>query len=202
MAISLDGRAASVTQAVEERYNRLKSLQVGFSESVSYNGRGVLRARRQERGTLYLQRPRKMRWEYTKPAGKLFVSDGKMFYLYSPNSNQVQRIPPKQAEDLRAPLAFLLGKLDFQKEFGQIVTRASEAGIELTAAARTPQDPFTDTVFTIDPRTFEIRRIVVNGQDGLVTEFQFSGETVNPSLEARLFVFQAPPGAEIVEAGR
>jgi outer membrane lipoprotein carrier protein len=189
---------ASVPQAVEKHYNTLRSLKAQFEESVSASAARA--PRRQERGTVYLLRPRKMRWEYSDPPGKLFVSDGKMFYLYSPNSNQVQKIPPKQAEDLRAPLAFLLGKLDFQKEFGKILVQSTPEGILLTADAKGDQDPYTQVVFTIAPQNFEIRRIVVNGQDGLITTFTFSGEIDNPPLQAALLSFQPPPGAEVVEA--
>jgi outer membrane lipoprotein carrier protein len=203
LGAAIPGWSKSVPQAVEDRYNHLRSLKVEFEESVSYAGQqGTSKTRRQERGTLYLLRPGKMRWEYSDPAGKLFVSDGKMFYLYSPNSNQVQRIKPKQTDDLRAPLAFLLGKLDFQKEFGKITTRNTQEGIELTAQARSPQESYSQAVFTIDPQSYEIRRIRVDGQDGLVTEFVFSREALNISFPSSLFEFHAPPGAEVVEPGR
>ncbi len=188
----------SVTAAVQDRYNRIHSLQAEFQETLSYDGR----TRRQERGTLYLLRPRKMRWDYKEPAGKMFVSDGKMFYLYSPNSNQFQKIKPKEIEDLRAPLAFLLGKLDFQKEFGQLSVKSTPEAIELKAGPRSPQEGYNQAVFTFDPKTYQIRRIVIDGQDGLTTEFLFSGETLNPPLEARLFQFQPPAGAEPVETVR
>lgn len=188
--------AQPVTRAVEDRYNRLRTLRVEFEEKVSYGGR----TRREERGTLYLLRPGKMRWEYSHPAGKLFVADGKMYYLYSPNSNQVQRIQPKEAADWRAPLAFLLGRLDFSKEFGPITVRTTADGIELEAPARSDREPFTRAVFHVTPKTFEIRRIQVTGQDGMVTEFGFRGEQVNPPLEGKLFRFDAPAGAEIVDA--
>ena len=190
--------AKSVPESVEDRYNNIHSLKVEFEESVSYSGR----SRRQERGTLYLLRPGKMRWEYSEPAGKLFVSDGKMLYLYSPNSNQVQRLKPKETEDLRAPLAFLLGKLNFQKEFGKLTTSATGDSIELTAQARSDQESYNQAVFTIDPQSYQIRRIRVEGQDGVVTEFVFTSETLNAPVTGALFQFHAPPGAEIVEAGR
>lgn len=201
MLLAVAARADSVTQAIEKRYNNLRTLKAQFEEKI-YPAEAANRVRRQERGTLYLLHPRKMRWDYADPAGKLFVSDGKMFYLYDPNSNQVQKIPPKQAEDLRAPLAFLLGKLDFQKEFGRITTRPAPDAIELTAEARSDKDVFTKAVFTIAPQTYQIRRILVYGQDGLVTDFAFANEVTNAPLEARLFEFRAPPGAEIVEAER
>ena len=190
--------AKSVPESVEDRYNNIRSLKVEFEESVSYSGRN----RRRERGTLYLLRPGKMRWEYSEPAGKLFVSDGKMLYLYSPNSNQVQRLKPKETEDLRAPLAFLLGKLNFQKEFGKLTTSTTGDAVELTAQARSTQESYNQAVFTVDAQSYQIRRIRVEGQDGAVTEFVFTGEALNAPVTGALFQFHPPPGAEIVEAGR
>ncbi len=195
-AATPDVPLAAVPKAVEKRYNNLRSLKAGFVETVSYSGRN----RRQESGTLYLLRPGRMRWEYTQPAGKLFVADGKMFHLYSPNSNQVQRIKPRQSDDLRAPLAFLLGRLDFSEEFGKLTLRNTADGIELIAEPRTGREVFARVAFTIASQTYEIRRIVVTGQDGMLTEFLFSGEVANPRLEASLFRFEAPPGAEVMEA--
>ena len=75
------------------------------------------RPRKSESGELTLRKPGRMRWDYTAPAGKLFLSDGKQVYLYTPDSNRVERMPLKESDDMRAPLAFLLGKLDFAKEF-------------------------------------------------------------------------------------
>ena len=64
-----------------------------------------------------LRKPGRMRWDYSEPSGKLFLSDGKDVYLYTPDANRVEKTKLKASEDMRAPLAFLLGKLDFSKEF-------------------------------------------------------------------------------------
>ena len=60
-------------RAVDEHYNHLRSLQTDFTEI--YRGAG---AERSESGTLWLKKPRKMRWEYRSPREKLFVSDGRL----------------------------------------------------------------------------------------------------------------------------
>ncbi len=67
---------------------------------------------RTESGTLLLLKPGRMRWDYTKPAGKLFPSRRKIRRLVPiPKSDpQVQRIGAKELG--RSPLthcAFLLG---------------------------------------------------------------------------------------------
>lgn len=94
-------------KAVETRYNRAQTLQVVFHEA--YTGPG--RPRRTESGTLLLRKPGRMRWDYTSPQGKLFVSDGKYFWLYTPGNNQVENMKIEESDDTRAALAFLLSQL-------------------------------------------------------------------------------------------
>ena len=103
----------TLLKGVEQRYNRAKTLQVHFMESYSVQGR----ARKSESGELTLRKPGSMRWDYTAPSGKLFVSDGKDVYLYTPDAHRVEKTKLKASDDMRAPLAFLLGKLDFAKDF-------------------------------------------------------------------------------------
>src|ERR1700681_1579769 len=106
---SLDVHA--IAQAVDNRYNHLQTLQAEFTET--YRGAGIERS---ESGSLWLKKPGKMRWEYRSPKEKLFLSDGKDTWFYLPGDRQVRRIPVKQLDDLRSPLAFLLGKAKLEKE--------------------------------------------------------------------------------------
>src|SRR5207244_7299369 len=63
----------------------------------TYEG-GVLRKQITERGRLIIKKPGKMRWQYTAPEEKLFVSDGVMMYSYIPQDKQVIRssVPPDE----------------------------------------------------------------------------------------------------------
>ena len=72
---------------VENRYNRARTLEVVFYEAFTGPGQ----PRRTETGRLALRKPGRMRWDYTKPAGKLFVSDGKWMWLYTASNNQIGR---------------------------------------------------------------------------------------------------------------
>src|SRR5215469_11344510 len=100
-----------LAQAVDEHYNHLRSLQSDFTER--YRGAG---ADRIESGTLWLKKPRKMRWEYRSPQEKLFISDGSEVWFYLPADKQLRKTELKKLDDLRSPLAFLLGKTKLEKE--------------------------------------------------------------------------------------
>mgnify|MGYP001045515539 CR=1 FL=1 len=181
-------------KAVETRYNRARTLQVLFEQSYSVQGR----PRRTEAGELFLRKPGRMRWQYSSPRGKLFLSDGKFIYLYTPDDNRVEKAPLKETEDMRAPLAFLLGRLDFRRDFRRFLSRPDGADTRITAEPKSDQLPYTLVEFVVTPSR-EIRYLHVTGQDHSVMEFTFSAEKMNPPLADRLFRFTPPPGAELVE---
>ncbi|HJX01196.1 MAG TPA: outer membrane lipoprotein carrier protein LolA [Terriglobales bacterium] len=101
----------AIAAAVDAHYNHLRTLEAEFTEI--FQGSGMERT---ESGTLWLKKPGKMRWEYRSPREKLFVSDGKDAWFYVPEDRQARKESAKKLEDIRSPLAFLLGKTKLQKE--------------------------------------------------------------------------------------
>jgi outer membrane lipoprotein carrier protein len=180
-------------KGIEQRYNRAKTLQIQFTESYSVGGQ----ARKSESGDLTLRKPGRMRWDYTTPAGKLFLSDGKQVYLYTPDSHRVEKMPLKESEDMRAPLAFLLGKLDFSKEFRDFAVKPDGANFVVTAKAKTDKLPYEKIEMQVTP-DYQIQRLVVNGQDQSILAFQFAQEKLNPPVDDARFKFQMPAGATLV----
>src|SRR3954453_23860290 len=101
----------TIAANVDNHYNHLRSLEAEFTEI--YRGSGMDRT---ESGTLWLKKPGKMRWEYRSPKEKLFVSNGKDAWFYVPDDRQARKESAKKLEDIRSPLAFLLGKTKLEKE--------------------------------------------------------------------------------------
>jgi outer membrane lipoprotein carrier protein len=181
-------------KGVESRYNKAQSLQVFFHESYS----APKRPRRTESGTLRLHKPGRMRWDYTDPAGKLFLSDGKNLFLYTPANNEVEKFKMKESEDMRVPLAFLLGKLNFEKDFQGFQSRQEGDLTWVVAKPRSDNLPYTQVEFAISP-AFQIRHVKATGYDQSVMEFAFDEEKLNPSMDSKIFRFQMPAGARLVE---
>ncbi len=184
-----------ITRKVEARYNGAHTLAVDFVENYEVQGR----QRPPESGTLKLQKQGKMRWDYAKPAGKLLVSDGKSVYLYTAGDNRVEKVPVRDTEDMRAPLAFLLGHLDFKKEFGDIETGSAENGTWLDAAAKNDRLPYQKVRMLVEGDG-SIQQLKVLGRDGSSMTFAFANEKLDPHLDSDIFRFRVPPGAEVVDA--
>jgi outer membrane lipoprotein carrier protein len=192
-AFAADPSLANLLKNVENRYNKAKTLQVLFNETYTPKGKGP----RTESGLLMLRKPGRMRWEYSQPKGKLFVSDGKSLWLYTPDEKRAEQMPLKDSEDMHAPLAFLLGRLKFDKDFQNLQSRADGSSTRVTAQPKTDNLPYTSVEFVVAPDS-EIREVKVTGFDDSILDFHFDGEKVDPSLDAKLFEFKAPPGVEVV----
>ena len=142
-----------------------------------------------------------MRWQYTTPEGKLFLSDGKEVYLYTPDDHRAEKSKLKESEDMRAPLAFLLGKLNFEKEFKSFELRPDGAETWIVAQPKSANLVYSKVEFLATPQG-EIQKVNVTGQDQSTLDFTFSNEQLNPPLAASMFAFHAPPGVQVVEAER
>jgi outer membrane lipoprotein carrier protein len=195
IALPADTGLARTLRGVEYRYNRAQTLQIAFNEAYTAQGKTW----KPESGTIFLRKPGRMRWQYDIPKGKVFLSDGKFVYLITPDSNRVQKMKVKETEDMRAPLAFLLGRLHFEKDFQNFQSRQDGAVIAISAEPKSPDLAYTKVEFSVSP-DFQIRRLQVTGQDHSVHEFKFDQEQLNPPLNGKLFEFQLPPGSMLEES--
>jgi outer membrane lipoprotein carrier protein len=167
---------------------------VSFEESLTAPGR----PRRTEKGELFLRKPGRMRWEYAEPAGKLFLSDGKQVFYYNPVAKTAEKMKLKETEDMRAPLAFLLGRLDFQKDFTNFSSRSDGQNTLVVATPKSDKLPYKQVQFTVSPQR-DIRRLIVTGQDTSLLTFVFANERMNPPVKDELFRFELPDGAKWID---
>jgi len=187
-----------LARAVDDHYNHLRSLQADFTEI--YRGDG---AERVESGTLSLKKPRKMRWEYRSPKEKLFISDGEVVWFYLPAERQLRKTSVRKLNDVRSPLAFLLGKTKLENELQGLskVVDQSPLGADNILLRGIPQampGQVSEVQLEITPSD-QIVRIVLMEPDGGTTEFRFANWKENQRLSGNLFTFDPPPGVESVE---
>ncbi len=186
---------SGILNGVEKRYNHARTLQVFFEQTYDAPRRAPIN----ETGELFLRKPGRMRWEYASPKGKLFVSDGKLLWLYTPSTNRVERGKVKESDDMRAPLAFLLGKLNFGRDFKSVVLRVINGQTWITASPRKDNLMFRSVQFRVG-EDYHIDELIVVDDMNATMHFRFMSEKLNPKLPDNMFTFTPPQGAEVVEA--
>ena len=203
VAVSLSASAQapdvhSLAQAVDQHYDHLRSLRADFTET--YRGGGMERV---ESGTLWLKKPGKMRWEYRSPREKLFLCDGAEAWFYVPGERQVRKTPQRKLDDLRSPLAFLLGKTKLEKElhglsFAPDVAPVKAGDMVLRGVPNVRGDQVNQVLLEITPDNW-ISRILVEEADGSTTEYGFTNLQANVTVEDLQFRFAPPVGVEVIE---
>jgi outer membrane lipoprotein carrier protein len=207
--LALAARAANQTDdslhTLEERYRRATALQATFLERYSENGKQV----RAEAGTAYFLRPGKMRWEYQAPENNVFLVDGKTVWFYAPADHTVTRMPARNSEDWRTPIAFLTTGMKLSRICSEVAleptVKAKEAGdavyrCALRSTGRSAERENKESayfLFEVSPQS-ELSRIVVPQEGGLQIEFEFRNWQWNPVLPKSLFEFSPPMGTAIV----
>ncbi len=192
--------ARQLAARVDARYNSIKTLQADFTET--YSGGG---ARRTESGTLLLKKPGRMRWEYSSPRRKLFITDGSTAWFYVPGEAQARRTALKSLDDLRSPLRLLLGHSHLEKELKGLslapdVRPATPGGVVLRGIPVGLEDRVSQVLLECDGDGW-VRRLVMDELDGSTTEFRFSGQKENLPLNDASFRFAPPAGVEVLQGG-
>ncbi len=184
--------ALSLAKTVDAHYNHLKSLQARYTER--FQGMGMDRS---ETGALTLRKPGKMRWAYDKPAGKVFILDGRDAIAYTPGDAQAQRIPAKQLDDLRSPLRFLLGHTVLEKELDALSVASVGNEYTISGVPKGMSQRVKSFAVTVDI-SGQIHALRLEEVDGATTTFTFTDIHESIPTKDSDFAFHAPAGVTIV----
>ena len=196
-----DTTAPELAAAMQHRYDSIKDFSADFTHA--YEG-GVLRKKITERGRLLVKKPGKMRWDYTEPEIKQFVSDGLKMYSYIPQDRQVMvaSVPPD--DEAPTPALFLAGKGSFTRDFtpslvdAPATAPAGSRGLKLVPKAR--QRDYDWLVLVVDPGTLAIQGLLTVDAQGGSSSFSFRNLKENVGVADKEFVFKIPRGVDVVSA--
>jgi len=202
----LVGRAADATApelaaALQRKYDGIKDFSADFSHA--YEG-GVLHKTLTERGHLLVKKPGKMRWDYSTPETKQFVSDGVKMYSYIPQDKQViiASVPPD--EDAPTPTLFLAGKGNLTRDFTPSLADApagmpaGSRALKLVPKAR--QRDYDWLTLVLDPGSLALRGLLTVDAQGGKSTFFFTNLKENVGVADKEFAFKIPRGVDVVSA--
>jgi outer membrane lipoprotein carrier protein len=175
--------ADALARSLQQRYQGIKDFSADFVHS--YRG-GVLKTQAQERGTVSVKKPSRMRWTYTAPEKKEFVSDGVKIYSYIPQDKQVivSNVPPDN--QATTPALFLAGKGDIARDFSASYAEPTIPGtLALKLTPRRNEPDYEYLVVAVDPASLQIRALTTRDHEG--------GDKV--------FAFRIPRGVDVITDG-
>ena len=184
-----------LVRRIESRYGRMRGLAAEFEQTYSAPGARV----RRERGRLFLQRPRRMRWEYDPKPGKLFIVNGNDVWFYVPADREAVHAKTSAVQDARFPFLFLLGQTNLRRDFRSVELLDQQSAEDVRLLRLVPRSnayglrEILLEVFT-DGR---ISRVKLSDESGAVSEVALSNVRENALVPAEAFQFSPPPGVTV-----
>jgi len=188
-----------VLREVEGVYGRMNDLRADFTQTAFNKS---LNQTIPAKGTVYLKKGGKLRWEFTEPTPQEIVSDGKKLWVYTPTLNQANVAEAPEA--LAGPAgSFLagLGKLrsEFEVRFlNPAQPKDAEGNWVLDLTPKQPLPTLARLILALDPKSWEIKKAVVHDKFENTVTMRFTKMAVNSGLPDRTFTFVAPKGVVIV----
>lgn len=191
--------AQQVAAALQAKYDSVRDFTADFTQQYES---GILRKKLTERGKLQVKKPGKMRWDYTAPDKKLFVSDGTRVYLWVPADNQVTTSPVPRQDEATTAMQFLTGKGNLARDFTVSFTENPPAGTYgLRLQPKLQERDYDWLQLIVDRQSMQIRSLAAADRQGGQSTFTFTNFKENVGLSDKTFAFKIPRGADVINAG-
>lgn len=186
----------ALARALQQRYQGVRDFSADFVHT--YRG-GALRTQTTERGRVLIKKPGLMRWTYTAPEQKEFVSDGRKVYSHIPVDKQVivTTLPPD--DQATTPALFLAGKGDIARDFTAAYADSPVPGATaLKLTPRRPEPEYEYLVVALDPATLQMRGLTTRDRQGGDSTLTFSNLKENQGISDKEFTFRVPRGVDVI----
>ena len=188
-----------LAQALQRKIDSVSDFQAAFTQVTES---GVLGRKHTERGQVAIKKPGKMRWDYENPEKKLFISDGRQVYLYTPRDKQVTVSDVPSGDSTPTPFLFLAGRGNLTRDFTPS-TATAPAGlpagtVALKLTPKQAQPDYEWLVVGIDASNHSLRGLMFRDAQGATQTFTFTNLKENVNPQESQFVFNIPKGVEVV----
>ena len=191
------GSVEDIVKAVEGVYGDVEALQADF---VQVSTSAALGDEQRQKGRVVVKRPRKMRWEFSSPDKKLFMTDGATMWIWSQADNQV--IIYKDFSASGSDVTGLLSDLNKLNELFEVALVADEGGDDSYVLDLTPKGTeagnFKQLRISFTKRKLLVNRVLLTDQFDNITDLSFSQVKLDAKVDDDNFVFQIPSGAEVI----
>jgi outer membrane lipoprotein carrier protein len=184
---------ASAIQRLHTFVVSTHSAQADFTQEVlDKNGKRIQSAS----GTMQFERPGRFRWVYKKPYEQLIVGDGKKFWMYDTDLNQVT-VKKLDAALGSSPAALLSGSNEIERDF-TLKDIEDRDGLEwLQATPKSAETTFQKILMAFNAKS-ELMVMELHDAFGHHTVLRFSALKSNPTFGAQQFKFVPPKGADVL----
>jgi outer membrane lipoprotein-sorting protein len=178
--IALEPQQIETVIKVSRYFNELENMRGTFVQTTADSKR--------MRGTFFVKRPGRLRFEYNRPSRQLIVSDGKMLAIQDLEVHTDDRIALDQT-----PFRLLLRKdVDLLRDASIVEVQETEDLIILALQDKSPDAPGQIRLFLTKTPGLELREWVTTDSHGADTRVEVANLDRPEDLDSELFRVISP----------
>lgn len=193
-------------KAMQKRYQSMQTLEAKFTQTAfRHNIMGHLE-KLVQKGELRIKKPGMLRWDYTHPEKRLYISNGKTLWIYSPVDKQVIE---RRWNSKEVALQFLLGMGNISRDFDFRLLKTEEKKnfstakghwIYLTPKKKRVDDfgPLEALILNVNPKTKLVSDAWIIDPIGSKTHWQFERIRLDKEISDKTFQFQIPKNVQVL----
>ena len=190
-----------VIKNLHKKYDNVTSFKSDFIQISYFKTANILQ---KYKGTLYLKRPDKMRWDYTEPEVQSIISNGKKIWYYYPGDNQVNvgnLSKGKESYEMNLIFMILKGIKKIEDEFKLTLIEGKDNKnfYYLQLIPKNPSATIKKIILTINKKNFEIQQSHVFYINGDIIKLILTNSKVNVKIDNSFFNFKPPAGVEVFQ---
>lgn len=188
-----------VVRKVQQRYDDTRDFTADVTQETTVASLGKTVT---ARGTMAFKKPGRMRFELTGDGDQIMVADGTTLWLYQPAEKQVLKAPFDAAFRATTPVSFLTGVGRIADDFTASLDAPAAGGgaLVLDLVPRKADGGVGKLRLYVARDNYDIRGAEVHDPQGNVSRLTFEHLRRNVGLDDARFVFDVPPGVDVVTA--
>jgi len=189
--------AEAVIDRVQRKYASVKAMKAAFFQ---HSYLAALDTAELSSGSVWLQKPGRMKWVYREPEEQTFLVRDATLWLYQPADKQLLIHDFKEVLLTDLPVAFLMGIGDLRRDFTLRSACRNQEGIVLDLAPaekRKAKEELQGFKLLIDRALDFPRGAEVTHVGGNSTAILLEDVTFDPPVDAKTFEASFPPGTDV-----
>ncbi|MCK4951381.1 MAG: outer membrane lipoprotein chaperone LolA [Gammaproteobacteria bacterium] len=189
--ISVTAHAGEGQKLLNSFYKEVKSIRADFLQILLDDNGEIIQ---ESSGKVVILRPDKFRWDYKEPFPQQIIADGKKFWIYDSELEQViVRSADQTVTD--TPALILSGKKALDENFIIKEEGKHKTLVWVALLPKTSDTDFMKIRMAFDP---ELAAMELEDHFGQITRILFTNVERNPKVDQKLFEFVVPEGVDVV----
>ena len=197
VAIAQD--AQTIVRKVQDRYDATRDFTADVAQEMTIASLGKTTT---AHGTVAFKKPGQMRWDLTNGDPQVIVADGQTLWFYQPKEHQVIKTAFDAAFRATTPISFLTGVGRISEDFDARVDGTDAGGkvVYLLLVPRRDSSTVGTLRLTVESASGDIQGAEIRDPLGNTSRMRFEHIQRNRNLPDERFVFEIPPGTDVITA--